>query len=63
MINNSMNTGKIVTDPSKKPLDNTGTKNIMVKKPNELGGIQISSSVKIFDPNTKQIIVHKRADD
>jgi len=32
------------------------------KKPNEIGGILFSSSVKIFDPNTKEIIVQKRGD-
>lgn len=33
------------------------------KKPNELGGIIFSSHLKIFDPNTKEVIVQKRADD
>lgn len=32
-------------------------------KPNETGGVYFSSSVKIFDPNTNEIIVHKRGDD
>ena len=58
-----MNAGKIVTDPNKKPIENNGKSNIQVKKPNELGSIQLSSSLKISDPNTKQIIVHMRADD
>lgn len=31
-------------------------------KPNEIGGFYFSSSVKIFDPNSKEIIVHKRGD-
>lgn len=52
---------KIVIDPKKKPVGNDPK--IVVSKPNELGGIHISSSLKISDPNTKQIIVHKRADD
>lgn len=32
------------------------------KKPNENAGFSFSSSVKIFDPNTQQIILHKRGD-
>ena len=32
-------------------------------KPNEVGGIYFSSSVKIFDPNSKEILVHTRGDD
>jgi len=52
---------KIVIDPNKKTVNNDSK--IVVNKPNELGGIHISSSLKISDPNTKQIIVHKRADD
>lgn len=32
------------------------------KKPNELGGFYFSSHIKIFDPNTKQILVQKRGD-
>ena len=30
-------------------------------KPNENGSLSIESHVKIFDPNTKEIIVEKRA--
>jgi len=33
------------------------------KKPNETGGVYFSSHIKIFDPNTNQIILQKRADD
>jgi len=33
------------------------------KKPNENNGVYLSSHVKIFDPNTKEIFVQKRADD
>lgn len=32
------------------------------KKPNENAGFSFSSSIKIFDPNTQQIILHKRGD-
>lgn len=33
------------------------------RKPNEVGGVYFSSSIKIFDPNTKEILVQKRGDD
>lgn len=32
-------------------------------KPNENGGFYFSSSVKVYDPNTKEILVHKRGDE
>lgn len=32
------------------------------KKPNENAGFSFSSSIKIFDPNTQQVILHKRGD-
>lgn len=32
------------------------------KKPNEFGGVHFSSHIKIFDPNTKEVYVQKRAD-
>jgi len=37
---------------------------VMVKKPskpNEIGSLSIEAHVKIFDPNTREIIVEKRA--
>ncbi len=36
---------------------------ILDKKPNESAGVHFSSGIKIFDPNTKEIIVQKRGDD
>lgn len=33
------------------------------KKPDEQGGFMFSSAIKIFDPNTSEIIVQKRGDD
>lgn len=33
------------------------------KKPNETGGFYFSSGIKIFDPNTKEMLVQKRGDD
>lgn len=32
-------------------------------KPNENNGVYLSSHLKIFDPNTKEVFVQKRADD
>jgi len=32
------------------------------KKPNENAGYYFSSHIKIFDPNTKEILVQKRGD-
>ncbi len=32
-------------------------------KPNEVGGFYFSSGIKIFDPNSKEILVQKRGDD
>lgn len=37
-------------------------KPIPVSKPNEVGGFYFSSNVKIFDPNTKEVLVKKRGD-
>lgn len=31
-------------------------------KPNEHGGFYFSSHLKIFDPNTKEVLVQKRGD-
>jgi hypothetical protein len=31
-------------------------------KPNEIGGIYFSSSIKITDPNTNEVLLHKRGD-
>jgi len=35
---------------------------VVEKKPNELGGFYFSSSVKITDPNTEEILVQIRGD-
>jgi hypothetical protein len=32
------------------------------KKPNELGGVYFSSSIKISDPETNEVLVHVRGD-
>lgn len=36
---------------------------VVEKKPNETGGFYFSSSIKISDPNTKEVLVQKRGDD
>ena len=54
MINNSI---------GKKSEKNDERKTAEVKKPNEFGGVYFSSHVKIYDPNTKEVFVQKRADE
>jgi hypothetical protein len=41
--------------------DNTKQPIPAPKKPNETGSISVEGFIKIFDPNTKQVIVEKRA--
>lgn len=53
MINNQMNESKTLQE------DKLSSN----KKPDEIGGIYFSSSVKIYDPDTKEVLVHKRGDD
>lgn len=43
------------------PVMQTETAAKKPEKPNETGSLSIESHVKIFDPNTKEIIVEKRA--
>lgn len=55
MVNNNMNdksesVPKIESAAVKKPT-----------RPNENGAIHVEGFVKIFDPNTKEVIVEKRA--
>lgn len=47
---------KTVEQPKETP-ENSGP------KPNETGGFYFSSSIKIFDPETKEILVQTRGDD
>lgn len=54
MINKSNDVEKLTTDTKKE--ENTG------KKPNETGGVYFMSHVKIFDPNTKEVLVQTRGD-
>lgn len=53
----------MINNSSGQKSDNTDKKENQPKKPNEVGGVYFSSHVKIFDPNTKEVIVQKRADD
>lgn len=46
-----------MTDKSKK--DTSAKVN---KKPNELGGVQVSSHIKITDPQTGQVLLKIRGD-
>lgn len=55
MINKEMNDNK--SQNSNKNQSGNGS-----VKPNEQAGFYFSSSVKIFDPNSKQVIVQKRGD-
>jgi hypothetical protein len=54
MINNSI---------GKKSETDNKNQDVQQKKPNENSGVYLSSHVKIYDPNTKEIFVQKRADD
>lgn len=54
MINKSNDVEKLTKDNKKQ--ESAG------KKPNETGGIYLMSHVKIFDPNTKEVLVQTRGD-
>jgi hypothetical protein len=49
MVNNNMNQNQSTVE--QKP----------VKKPNEAGVFSVEAHVKIYDPNTKEVLVEKRA--
>lgn len=53
MINKEMNSKSNTVGGQKKSTE---------KKPNENAGFYFSSSIKIFDPNTQQVLVQKRGD-
>lgn len=55
MINKSMNSNKVENNEKLKAVN-------LEKKPDEKGGVYVSSHLKIFDPNTKEILVQQRAD-
>lgn len=47
-----------ITEKNKNPQQSS----VPEKKPNENAGFQFSSHIKIFDPNTKEVLVQKRGD-
>jgi hypothetical protein len=55
MINKDMNELNELEQSNKKETESS-------KKPNEVGGFYFSSSIKIFDPNTKEVMVQQRGD-
>lgn len=52
-MNNPTNLEKVSTEIQEKT----------ESKPQDQGGFAFSSSIRIFDPNTKEILVHQRGDD
>lgn len=54
MINKSISDKSKISDTKEQLKD---------KKPDEKSGVYFSSHVKIYDPNTKEVFVQKRADD
>ena len=40
----------------------SSTKKVSERKPNEIGGFSFSSGIKIFDPNSKEVLLQKRGD-
>ena len=43
-------------------ISTNSNKKVSERKPNEIGGFSFSSGIKIFDPNTKEVILQKRGD-
>lgn len=43
-------------------ISTNSSKKVYEKKPNEIGGFHFSSGIKIFDPNTNEILLQKRGD-
>jgi hypothetical protein len=54
MINNSMKESKSQTEGKSGKTSSA--------KPNEVGGFYFSSGIKIFDPQTQEVLVQKRGD-
>lgn len=54
MINNTMKESKSQTEGNRGKTTTT--------KPNEVGGFYFSSGIKIFDPQTQEVLVQKRGD-
>lgn len=49
------------SDTKKNPEESKNMQPQQQKKPDDLGNIQIDCYVKIFDPNTKEVLVETRA--
>ena len=47
---------------SDKPEENQNPKTVEPSKVDEFNGVYFSSSVKIHDPDTKEVLVHIRGD-
>ena len=45
-----------------KPKDDGKKDRLPARKPDENSGIYFSSGIKIFDPNSGEVILHKRGD-
>ena len=45
-----------------KPINNNKIGKDKMSRPNETGGIVASGHIKIFDPNTQEILVQMRGD-
>lgn len=43
-------------------ISTNSNKKVSERKPNDIGGFHFSSGIKIFDPNTKEILLQKRGD-
>jgi len=46
-----------------KSTNNGKQEQVRTRKPDEHSGIYFSSGIKIFDPNSGEVILHKRGDD
>jgi hypothetical protein len=53
--------GKYIMTENKAPTQPVQENKPVVKKPNETGSISVEGFVRIFDPNTKEKFVEKRA--
>jgi hypothetical protein len=53
--------GKYIMTENKTPTPPVQEAKTMAKRPNETGSISVEGFVRIFDPNTKEKFVEKRA--
>lgn len=52
-----------MNDPTNLEKTSKETEEKLESKPQEGGGFAFSSAIRIFDPNTDEILVHQRGDD